>query len=154
MPTVMVPFDAPPPRTEGQGGWKAVYLWWLAHTGRVIYSCEAAAITKQNVLWSRKHDAEFAADEQAAIDEAVQRLEDEAWRRAFLSSDRLLVNLLQVYAPERWNATKAQQASNADDPDAQVVFTLNIGKATGETGENRSRVANDKASTVIEGEFA
>jgi hypothetical protein len=64
------------------------FLQALAVRGNVGEACKAAGVGRSTVYEWRETDQEFAAAWQEAVDDAIDRLEAEAWRRAFDGADR------------------------------------------------------------------
>lgn len=65
----------------------AAFLAALADTGIILRACELTKTPRANVYFWRK-DADFEARFQLAVDEATERLELEARRRAFEGTDK------------------------------------------------------------------
>jgi hypothetical protein len=61
---------------------KQIFLENLAKTGNLSLACQAAAITRRQATMLRKLDSAFANAYDEAMDDAADRLEAEAWRRA------------------------------------------------------------------------
>jgi len=83
------------------------FLEKLRESGNVRLSCEAAGLNRRTVYRWRETWVTFADEWQEALDDALDTLEGEAWRRARKNSDRLLMFLLQAHRPERFG-TKVQ----------------------------------------------
>ena len=99
---------------------REVFLTTLARACNVTAACQAAGIGRQTAYTWREDDTAFAAAWTAAIDEAVDRLEAEAWRRGVEGvdkpvtfqgeitasfkeySDRILEVLLKAHRPEKY----------------------------------------------------
>lgn len=99
---------------------RATFLATLTHACNVTEACRAAGIGRQTAYKWREDDAEFAEAWQAAVDEAVDKLEREAWRRGvegiekpvtyqgeitatYLEySDRMLELLIKAHRPEKY----------------------------------------------------
>lgn len=62
--------------------WVQPFLHALAASGIVSRACTAAGVGYSSVSHLRKTDADFAAAYDDAMEQAVDRLEAEAWRRA------------------------------------------------------------------------
>ena len=73
------------------------FLDKLRESGNVRLSCEAADVNRRTVYRWREKWATFADEWQEALDDALDLLEAEAWRRARKTSDRLLMFLLQAH---------------------------------------------------------
>lgn len=99
---------------------RKTFLEALSYNGNVTESAKAAGITRACAyIWRDKHP-DFAEDWEAAHEEAVDRLEAEAWKRATEGtskpvyqqgqlvghiqqySDTLLIFLMKGHNPERY----------------------------------------------------
>lgn len=69
-------------KTANARAWKAKFLASLAATGNVSRSAEAAGVSRAFVYEYRVRQASFAAEWDAALDQAAPVLEEEMWRRA------------------------------------------------------------------------
>lgn len=72
----------------------------LAEFGNVRLACKAAGIARSWAYAQRAENPEFAEAWQSALQEGVDQLELEAWRRAKEKSDLLLIFLLKAHRPE------------------------------------------------------
>ena len=68
-------------RTIEKGDWKAIFLRELAICGIVGAACKKARIGRTTAYKTRDEDSEFAAAWDAALDDAADDMEHEAWRR-------------------------------------------------------------------------
>ncbi len=107
-------------RTLEKGDWKPIFLAELARTGIVGVACTKAKIGRSTVYDVRKEDEAFAAAWDAALDDAVDTMESEAWRRGVKGtqkpvfqggkevgrireySDTLLIFMLKGARPEKY----------------------------------------------------
>lgn len=98
--------------------WRVLFLEELAVRGSVVGACDAADCSRTNAYAERERDAEFAAAWDEAKRIAVERMEDEARRRAVEGtlkpvfqggemvgkvreySDTLLIFLLKAHDPK------------------------------------------------------
>jgi hypothetical protein len=71
--------------------WQAAFLTTLADTGNVRASCEAAKICRPTAYDCRHADPAFAAAWDSALDEAMDLLEREGWRRARTGIDEPVI---------------------------------------------------------------
>ncbi len=119
--------------TKKRRDWKPRFLERLAKTLSVTAACKGAHIGRTAVYQARKDDAAFAAEWDAAIDQAIESAEAEMYRRAVEGtrkpvyqsgglvghvqeySDTLLIFMLKAHRPERyrervenWNINLAQ----------------------------------------------
>lgn len=97
-----------------------LFLAELAAAGNIAAACRATGVSRSTVYNWRQASSDFAARFTEAMDEAIDSLEAEAWRRGrdgvakpiFYQgevcghiqeySDRLLILLLQAHRPERF----------------------------------------------------
>ncbi len=111
-------------------GWQEVFLAQLRETGNVSAAARAAGTCRSRCYEWRRRDRAFAADWADALEEAADRLEMEAFRRAVKGvdedrffqgsvvgevtrySDSLLMFLLRARRPERFGPR--QMPENAD----------------------------------------
>lgn len=102
---------------------KPAFLSALAESGNVKLACQAARVSRSTVYEWRGEDPEFAAAWEAALAEAVESLEAEAYRRAVKGtlkpvfqggklagkvreySDTLLIFLMKGAAPQKYRDT-------------------------------------------------
>ena len=99
---------------------RQVFLARLAECGRVKLAAQLAGLSDSNLYQERKHNPEFAEAWRDALDVAMGRAEDEAYRRAVEGveravyhkgteigyvrqySDNLLMFLLKAHRPEKY----------------------------------------------------
>ena len=80
--------------------WHGPFIRMLRNTANVRVSCNAAGITRAGAYKARKRDSEFEAEWEEALDDACDILEFVARKRAFETSDTLLIFLLKAHRPE------------------------------------------------------
>lgn len=68
-------------RTVEKGDWKATFLKSLARSGVVSTACKKAKIGRTTAYKTREEDVAFAAAWDAALDEAIEGMEEEVYRR-------------------------------------------------------------------------
>ena len=108
----------------GKRAWQAVFIDGLRATGNVSEAARGANICRSRVYECRHRDQAFAAAWADALEEAADRLEMEAFRRAVEGigedrffkgdvvgrvtrySDRLLMFLLKARRPERFDGAQ------------------------------------------------
>jgi len=133
-------------RTVEKGDWKPIFLRELARVGIVGAACKKAKIGRTTAYKVRDEDADFAAAWDAALDDAADDMETEAWRRGKLGvlkpvyqggkrvgsvreySDTLLIFMLKGTRPEKYrdrqqidvtaSLYKVYQTGDGFDPDA------------------------------------
>ena len=125
------------PQAGDPGGrrrdWQAVFLKGLRLTGNVSEAARAAKICRSRCYECRHRDPGFAAAWSDALEEAADRLEMEAFRRAVEGigedrffkgdvvgrvtrySDRLLMFLLKARRPERFDSVPPQKDMMNDE---------------------------------------
>lgn len=123
----MTPCHTPGDTGAGRQAWQSLFLEGLRATGNVSEAARAASICRSRVYDCRHRDADFAAAWADALEEAADRLEMEAFRRAVEGigedrffrgdvvgrvtrySDRLLMFLLKARRPERFDGAHPQK---------------------------------------------
>jgi len=123
----MTPCRQPGDAGAGRRVWQAAFLECLRATGNVSEAARAAQIRRSRVYECRSRDQAFAAAWADALEEAADRLEMEAFRRAVEGigedrffrgdvvgrvtrySDRLLMFLLKARRPERFDGAAPQK---------------------------------------------
>lgn len=88
------------PRTSG--AWVEPFLHNLRNTANVRAACNAAGVGRTVVYNRRDSHPDFAARWDQAMEEACDILEHVARKRAFETSDTLLIFLLKAHRPERF----------------------------------------------------
>lgn len=100
--------------------WGKVFCEFLARTGSMRIASQASGISYASVRRYRYGDkapasgsltafgpnADFCRDIDDALDQAVDMLREEAWRRAAAGSDSLLMFLLKAHDPELYSPPK------------------------------------------------
>src|SRR5262245_30762250 len=84
-------------RRRSAPDWAPRFLKALAAHGSIRRACQGVKVVRSTVYLRRDTDADFAAALGAALEDACDRLEEVARRRAVRKSDRLLQFLLQVH---------------------------------------------------------
>jgi hypothetical protein len=79
----------------------------LAHCGQVTQAARAAGISPKTAYRWRQAYPALAPRWAAALEQGLDCLEDEAIRRAFEGSDRLLMYVLNRRRPEVYSARRA-----------------------------------------------
>lgn len=70
------------PAPVGKPAWREVFLATFAERANVSAACRVAGVARNTVYEERRADPAFAKLFKTARAEAVERLEEEAWRRA------------------------------------------------------------------------
>jgi len=79
---------------------RAHFLLCLANGDSVKHACEISGIGRKTAYVWRAQDPEFAEAWDEATEAGVERLEDEAYRRALVGSDTLMIFLLKAKRPK------------------------------------------------------
>ncbi len=105
------------PRAET---WRPLFLQALRTLGNVRAACQAAGIDRMCAYRARAQSTEFHQEWDSALEDAIDSMEAEAYRRAVVGvdepvyylgqpigairkySDALLINLLKAYRPEKY----------------------------------------------------
>lgn len=107
-------------RLASKPGWQEKFLAAFAERANVRAACRAAGVSRQLAYETRKTDAEFARKWRTTRADAVDLLEEEAWRRAHDGtkkpvyqggalvgtvreySDTLIIFLLKAHRPKKY----------------------------------------------------
>lgn len=119
--------------------WPEKFIAALADSGNVRAACEVAGIARKTAYGKRNTDLAFAAEWDAALEEACDTLEAEARRRAVEGvdkpvyqqgmkvgvireySDTLLIFLLKGNRPSKFKETVRQELTGKDGGAIQVA---------------------------------
>jgi hypothetical protein len=82
--------------------WRPIFLSVFRQTGIVSFACRGAGISRTQAYRERRRNTRFAADWEAAEEDATEALEAEARRRALATSDTLLMFLLKARRPDMY----------------------------------------------------
>jgi hypothetical protein len=127
---------------------KAAFIEALAELGRVDLACKRSGLPRSTLYKQRKVDAKFAKAVDAAVDESVILLEDEAHRRAVKGtkkpvyylgqkigeiaeySDTLLIFLLKARRPDVYRERWTGELTGADGAPLQpaVIYLPDNGR--------------------------
>ena len=72
--------------------WKAVFLAALAEVPVVVHACKAAGVNRTTAWRAREADPEFAKAWDEAMEEGIDRAEQEAFRRAVVGYEEPVVH--------------------------------------------------------------
>jgi hypothetical protein len=134
----------PSRRQERKPAWREIFLRVYAQRANVGASCRTAGISRTLAYETRKAEPDFAKQWQIARAEAVERLEEEAWRRAHDGvkkpvyqqgnlvghiqeySDTMLIFLLKANKPKKYRDNfKHEHAGTLDVNIPQLDEALN-----------------------------
>ena len=88
------------PKKRPASEWRPIFLATLRNTANVRLAAQAAGIARPYAYAAREQSAEFRAQWDEAMAEAIDVLEAAARKRALESSDTLLIFLLKSHRPE------------------------------------------------------
>jgi len=132
-----------PTRKRSSSDWVGPFLQALARTGNIKASCLAARVHRSTVYDRRDQDQEFARAMAHALDDAVDDLEAEAWRRAregcqrpvfyrgevaghtIEYSDALMALLLKAHRPEKYRERYEHTGPDGQPLAVQVYIPAN-----------------------------
>jgi hypothetical protein len=119
--------------------WEKAFLSTLRKIGNVTRACAAAKIERSTAYRHRAAYPDFAEEWNEALDEAADRLEAEAWRRAVEGvlepiyqkgekvgvvrkySDALMALLLKAHKPEKYR-DRMDMTSGGDKLSAPIIY--------------------------------
>lgn len=92
-----------PRHTDKTGAtWHSVFLGLLRETCNVTLSADGAGVTRKTAYDHYHLYPDFAAQWDDAKEAAIEQLEAQAWARAKLQSDTLMIFLLKAHKPEKY----------------------------------------------------
>lgn len=124
------------PKKKGGGkvarnpNWQPQFLKLFGVSLNIVASAHGAGIDRQTVYRARRNDPEFAAAMDDAREEAIERLEAQAYQRAGKMSDTLLIFLLKAHKPAIYRENVQQQVSG------HVEIIVKRENRSGTTSEN------------------
>lgn len=148
--------NSAPKKGKPRRDWKPAFLAALASDGSVKTASLAAGIDRQTAYNHRQKDEQFAAGWDSAVEEAVEAMEAEAFRRAVKGtekpvfhqgvecgrirefSDTLLIFMIKAGKPAKYREAKADVNINvteerlAADPvtaEATLAFAAGLAKS-------------------------
>lgn len=122
--------------------WRATFLATLALTANVRVACAEAGISRATAYRQKARSPKFKKDWDTAIEDAVDRLRQEAWQRGVAGVDRpvfqggaqvgvvreysdtLLLSLLKAHAPEQFRERYEVRTTSDSDVDERIKAGL------------------------------
>ncbi len=90
--------------------WKPVYLEALRHIPVIKHACEAAGVDRVTAWRARESDEAFAQAERDAMEEGIDRAEQEAFRRAVVGFEEPVIDKGRLtYRYERYEDDTGQE---------------------------------------------
>ena len=80
--------------------WQTRFLEFFGMSMNVVLSAKGAGVDRTTIYRERQRNSNFAAAYEDARQEAIERLEAEAYKRAQNVSDTLLIFLLKSHKPD------------------------------------------------------
>jgi hypothetical protein len=152
------------PKKRHAARWEKAFLAVFSRTGNVLKACKYAKVGRTNVYRARQNFPDFAAAWETAHEQAMDYLEQEAWRRATRGvkrrrsvyskgekiaeevvtefSDTLLIFLLKGGRPGKYKDRHVHEHGGPESGPVQVKF-INVIEPTGISDEEaRQRIGN------------
>ena len=117
------------------GDWIPTFLSSLETTGNIRASCAQAGINRTTAYNAKEANAKFAARWDVAIEDAIDRLEFEAVRRAREGSDVLLIFMLKAARPNIYRDRVDVQHAGQVSFSAVVQHAATLLREKGETAK-------------------
>ena len=111
-------------------------------------SAHGAGIDWSTAYRSRRRSPRFAAQWDAAIEEAADELEAEARRRAMATSDTLLIFLLKGARPERYR--DRQLVEHRIDDASVIARVRRLARAEGLSSNDEERAVHEAERMLAE----
>lgn len=110
-----------PKKGKTPRGWQSRFIASFSESGNVRAACEVAGVSRATAYRHRKDVASFREAWSQAEEEAVERLEETARKRAVDGSDTLLIFLLKAHRPEKYRERYEAIVRNGDkDIDVEI----------------------------------
>ena len=107
------------------------FLERMRTSGNVYLSCNDAGIPRSTAYYWRNKYKTFAAEWDAAKEDAVDKLDAEAWKRATTGqSDRLIMFLLKAHRPDVYNPVRKSEVELAGKDGGAIELVLSWGDDT------------------------
>lgn len=103
--------------------WRPRFIAILRDTSNVRLAANGAGVDRSTAYRARERSAEFRKQWEDAIEDAVDVLEAEAWKRSRATSDVLLIFLLKAHRPLKYRepVTRHEISGDKDNPVAVDV---------------------------------
>lgn len=104
--------------------WEKKFLELYRKSGNVSLSASGCGINRSTVYERRKAHPDFAQRMDEVREEAIEVLEDAAWKRAKKSSDTLLIFLLKSLKPDMYRETQRHELTGANGGAIEHSLTI------------------------------
>lgn len=82
--------------------WEKKFLDQLRKIPNVFAACRKAGINRMTAYRWRNECPRFAGEWEAALEDAVELLEEDCWKRAQTVSDTMAIFMLKAHRPEKY----------------------------------------------------
>jgi hypothetical protein len=100
---------------------RAKFLERLRESPNISAAARCGGFSRTQAYRMREADAKFAAEWDEAIEESIDALEQTAWERAGLSSDRLTEVLLKAHRPDKYVEKRLLEHTGKDGGPVQIA---------------------------------
>jgi len=111
--------------------WYRDFIEQLVEFPNVSRACAYAGVSRQAAYQARDVDAQFRAAWDMCIEASIDKLEEEAFRRANENSDTLAIFLLKAHRPERYQEKASLELSGPDGQPLTIALTDKIIEGSG-----------------------
>ncbi|NBB81653.1 MAG: terminase [Verrucomicrobia bacterium] len=118
--------------TENTPKKREAFLSCLENGDSVQNAANVAGVARGTVYRWRKEDEEFAAAWDMALDSGIDRLEDEAYKRALSGSDTLLIFLLKSKRPSIYSEKQRLEHTSPDGSVGPTRIEIVAGESNSE----------------------
>lgn len=133
--------------------WKEIFLEHLAESPNVSAACRAAWVSRAHVYKLRKEDAGFAREWDDALEESIDNLVGEAYRRAFKGtlkpvfqmgkrvgavreySDALTIKLLTAHRPGVYGSKSQVDVTSGGEKVRTIIYLPDNGRDEPDGGD-------------------
>lgn len=138
-----------------QGLWRGAFLAILGECGNVTDACKAANVSRVTAYEHKKNDAAFAEEWEAALQQAADVLEREAWRRATEGVEepqffrgkvcgyvRKYSDLLLIFLMKACNPAKYREKVYLSPGELDKLIERELSRAKGDKPADESQAVN------------
>lgn len=109
------------PRRRLVEEWRPIFIATLRASGNVRLACKAAGISRETAMRHRGFSKDFADEWDIAIEDAIDLLEAEAWKRAKGGSDSMIQFLLKALRRDKFGDKSLVEHKISAEAKKQIV---------------------------------
>jgi len=102
------------PARSDSGAWRPAFLAALRNSANIRASCQAAGVSRGVAYDHMRRDPEFAAEWASALEDALDVVEAQAFKRAREGSDDIVKFLLRSHRPKVYGDQRQVRIGNVE----------------------------------------